>query len=85
MPCSKLYANMMQSWLKLIASGNPCSYRRPDGTDYPMEDCPIDNSNVELKRMQNQTEVFVRKDGTLFPVVWYVHHHCSVKQSFHTC
>lgn len=45
-------------------------YRRPDGSDYPMEECPIDNSSAELVKMQNQSEVFVKKDGTLFPVVW---------------
>lgn len=35
-----------------------------------MEECPLDNANAKLARMQNQTEVFVKKDGTLFPVVW---------------
>ena len=46
------------------------SYKRPDGSDYPMEECPLDNANAQLVRVQNQTEVFVKKDGTLFPVIW---------------
>lgn len=34
-----------------------------------MEECPIDNSSVELIPAQGVEEVFVRKDGTLFPVI----------------
>ena len=47
-------------------------YRKPDGSDYPMEECPIDNAQVELKPVQNQEEVFVDKTGRLFPVSFSV-------------
>lgn len=52
--------------------GKPLHYaihwKRPDGSRYPMEECPIDNAQVELKPVQNQEEIFCRKDGSLFPV-----------------
>lgn len=47
-------------------------YKKPDGSPYPLEECPIDNSQAELKPMQNQTEVFCDRYGRLFPVVWSV-------------
>jgi sensor histidine kinase regulating citrate/malate metabolism len=34
-----------------------------------MEECPIDNSTAELVAAQEVEEVFVRKDGTIFPVI----------------
>lgn len=47
-------------------------YKRPDGTHYPMEECPVDNSQAALVPLQNQEETFVDKDGRLFPVVWSI-------------
>ncbi|KAI9137086.1 hypothetical protein BKA69DRAFT_1128532 [Paraphysoderma sedebokerense] len=47
-------------------------YKRPDGSHYPMEECPVDNSQAALVPMQNQEEVFVDKYGRLFPVVWSI-------------
>lgn len=44
-------------------------WKRPDNTFYPMEECPIDNSTAELVAAQEVEEVFVRKDGTIFPVI----------------
>ena len=44
-------------------------YKRPDGRHYPIEECPIDRSYWDLKPAQGIREVFVRKDGTLFPVL----------------
>jgi PAS domain S-box-containing protein len=41
----------------------------PDGTPFPIEECPIDRalpSGVEVKGYE---DVFIRKDGTFFPVV----------------
>jgi PAS domain S-box-containing protein len=47
-------------------------YMRPDGSFYPMHECPLDNSSAKLVPMQNQEEVFVDKFGRLFPVMWSV-------------
>lgn len=47
-------------------------WKRPDGSHYPMEECPIDNAQAELKKVQNQEEVFCTKDGRLFPVSFSV-------------
>lgn len=37
-----------------------------------MHECPIDNAQAKLTAAQNQTEIFVDKNGRLFPVVWSV-------------
>ena len=47
-------------------------FRKPDGSPYPMEECPIDRANAEIKPLKNQREIFCRKDGTLFPVEYNV-------------
>ncbi|KAI9137082.1 hypothetical protein BKA69DRAFT_1128528 [Paraphysoderma sedebokerense] len=47
-------------------------YKRPDGSYYPMEECPVDNSQAALVPMQNQEEIFVDKYGRLFPVIWSI-------------
>ncbi len=47
-------------------------WKKPDGSPYPMEECPIDNAQAELKAAQNQEEIFCRKDGTLFPVSYSI-------------
>lgn len=44
-------------------------HTRPDGTPYPISECPLDRAlplNVEVR---DHEDVFVRKDGTFFPVV----------------
>ncbi|MFN7132574.1 MAG: PAS domain S-box protein [Myxococcales bacterium] len=43
-------------------------WKRPDGSRYPMEECPIDRAQAGMVQVQNQEEHFCRKDGTLFPV-----------------
>jgi PAS domain S-box-containing protein len=47
-------------------------YKKPDGSPYPLEECPIDNSHAELRPLQNQQEIFCDRWGRLFPVVWSV-------------
>ena len=47
-------------------------WKKPDGSHYPMEECPIDNAQAESKPVQDQEEIFCRKDGTLFPVSFSV-------------
>jgi PAS domain S-box-containing protein len=46
-------------------------HTRPDGSPYPMEECPL---AAALQGCRNATgeEVFSRKDGTLFPVYYAV-------------
>ncbi|MBA2406365.1 MAG: PAS domain S-box protein [Bdellovibrionales bacterium] len=47
-------------------------WKKPDGSHYPMEECPIDNAQAELKKVQNQEEIFCTKDGRLFPVSYSI-------------
>lgn len=47
-------------------------WKKADSTHYPMEECPIDNAQAELKAVQNQEELFCRKDGSLFPVSYSI-------------
>lgn len=42
---------------------------RPDGTPYPLEDCPIDRALPSDIREQGE-EVFVHKDGWFYPVAF---------------
>jgi two-component system NtrC family sensor kinase len=43
-------------------------YRRPDGTPYPIEECPIYNASRTGQSRRVAHEAFWRKDGTSFPV-----------------
>lgn len=43
-------------------------WKRPDGSPYPMAECPIDNAQAALEPVQNQEEMFCTKQGDLFPV-----------------
>lgn len=47
-------------------------FRKPDGSPYPMEECPIDQANAEVVPLRAQREIFCRKDGSLFPVEYNV-------------
>lgn len=42
-------------------------HTRPDGSHYPLEDCPIDRA-APANMQERGEEVFVHKDGTLYPV-----------------
>jgi PAS domain S-box-containing protein len=42
-------------------------HTRPDGTPYPLEECPIDQAFPQNMREQGE-EIFVHKDGHFFPV-----------------
>ena len=44
-------------------------HTRPDGTPYPLEECPIDRAFPQNMREQG-TEVFVHKDGHFYPVAF---------------
>jgi PAS domain S-box-containing protein len=53
--------------------GKPLHYyvhhTRPDGTPYPLEECPIDQAFPTRMRMQGE-EVFVHRDGHFYPVAF---------------
>ncbi len=42
-------------------------HTRPDGSHYPLEECPIDRA-APANMQERGEEVFVHKDGTLYPV-----------------
>lgn len=44
-------------------------HKRPDGSRYPLEECPIDRALPQNMREQGE-EVFVHKDGHLYPVAF---------------
>lgn len=44
-------------------------HHRPDGSFYPMEECPIDRALPENFDVRAHEDVFIRKDGTFFPVI----------------
>ncbi len=43
-------------------------HTRVDGTPYPLEECPINQSLLNFKTVRVFDEIFWRKDGTSFPV-----------------
>ena len=45
-------------------------HSHPDGTDYPIETCPIRGSIRASERFDSDTEVFWRQDGTALPVAY---------------
>lgn len=44
-------------------------HTRPDGTPYPMEDCPIDRA-LPTRAHEQGEDVFVRRDGSFYPVAF---------------
>ena len=44
-------------------------HTRPDGSPYPLSECPIDRAFPENNNVRGE-EVFVHKDGTFFPVAF---------------
>jgi PAS domain S-box-containing protein len=44
-------------------------HTHPDGTPYPLEDCPIDQAFPQNNQEQGE-EVFVHKDGSFYPVAY---------------
>ena len=44
-------------------------HTRPDGTPYPVSECPIDRALPERFEVRDHEDLFVRKDGTRFPVL----------------
>ncbi len=44
-------------------------HTRPDGTPYPISECPLDGALPLGIEVRNHEDVFIRKDGTFFPVL----------------
>jgi PAS domain S-box-containing protein len=44
-------------------------HQRPDGRPFPLSECAIGQSVLQLKELRGHEDVFVRKDGTFFPVL----------------
>jgi PAS domain S-box-containing protein len=44
-------------------------HKRPDGSDYPLEECPIDRAFPEQEQVQGE-ELFVARDGSFYPVAF---------------
>lgn len=44
-------------------------HTRPDGSHYPLEECPIDRA-APANMQERGNEIFVHKDGTLYPVTF---------------
>jgi PAS domain S-box-containing protein len=44
-------------------------HTHPDGRPFPMSECPIDRALPQNRQVQGHEDVFIRKDGTFFPVV----------------
>ena len=71
-----VYAN--KAWLNMTGysaqeiSSMPLHYlvhhHRPDGTPYPLEECPIDRALPENFDVRAHEDVFFRKDGSTFDV-----------------
>jgi PAS domain S-box-containing protein len=48
---------------------NVIHHKHPDGTPYPVWDCPIDRALPQNQQIRAHQDVFIRKDGTFFPVL----------------
>ncbi|MFN3651730.1 MAG: PAS domain S-box protein [Armatimonadota bacterium] len=44
-------------------------HHHPDGRPYPLTECPIDRALPEKNQVRAHEDVFIRKDGTFFPVL----------------
>lgn len=42
-------------------------HTRPDGSRYPIEECPLDRAMPRLRTLEPYEDIFVRKDGSFFP------------------
>jgi PAS domain S-box-containing protein len=48
---------------------NLIHHSRPDGTPYPIDECPISRALPEQTQLRAHADLFIRKDGSFFPVV----------------
>jgi PAS domain S-box-containing protein len=52
-----------------VALHDAIHHHRPDGRPFPMTECPIDRALPEKNVVRRHEDVFIRRDGTFFPVV----------------
>ena len=46
-------------------------YKRPDGTPYPVAECPMLRPRETGETVHSEDEWFVRRDGSMFPIAWW--------------
>ena len=46
-------------------------YKRPDGSPYPQDDCPMLTPRQTGETVHGDDEWFVRRDGSMFPIAWW--------------
>ena len=56
-------------------------HSRADGTPYPAEECPIQQTLVNMTSIRVSNEVFFRKDGTSFPVEYVARPQIEIQDS----
>jgi PAS domain S-box-containing protein len=57
--------------LHLRPSHATVHYKRPDGSPYPEDDCPMLTPRQTGETVHGQDEWFVRRDGSMFPIAWW--------------
>ena len=66
-------AEAMTGWTSSEARGRVLHdlihHTRPDGSVYPMPECPIDRARPERSELRDHEDLFVRRDGAFFPVL----------------
>jgi PAS domain S-box-containing protein len=46
-------------------------YKRPDGSLYPVDECPMLRPRTTGETVHTEDDWFVRRDGSMFPVAWW--------------
>ncbi len=57
--------------LHLQPSHATVHYKRPDGSPYPGDDCPMLTPRQTGETVHGEDEWFVRRDGSMFPIAWW--------------
>ena len=53
------------------ASHETVHHRRPNGSPYPAEECPMLRPRVTGQAVHGEDEWFIRRDGSMFPIAWW--------------
>jgi PAS domain S-box-containing protein len=67
-PAAEAMLGWKESELKGRVMHNAMHYLRPDGTPYPLSECPLSEVLNSKATITNQEDVWVRKDGTMIPI-----------------
>jgi PAS domain S-box-containing protein len=57
--------------LHLKPSHATVHYRRPDGSPYPQDECPMLTPRQTGETVHGEDEWFIRRDGSMFPIAWW--------------